>query len=127
MKHTVPKRASAVVAIVVALVAVGCQRVQVSLYDTNATPNLTQHYVVRNGANTYTLKLGPGAVRVSAPANQPAAGTELRSVFWPPDTPLSESEQSCATWTDQSGSGSIQQGLALRVRTDGARFRTIVV
>ena len=114
----------AVVAAAVALVATACQRTEVVLYDKSKTPNLAQHYVTRDGADRFTLKLGPGAVRIDAPTTN--RGTTTRTVIWPPSTKAVTDQQSCASWTDQRGTG-VQQGIALRVRMDGSRFRSIVV
>lgn len=112
----------------VALVATACRRVEVVLYDHRDTPDLAQQYITRDGTDRYTLKLGPGAVRVSAPSTNEATenGSGTRSVIWPPSTKAVRDQQSCATWTDANGPW-MQQGLALRVRIDGDRLRTIVV
>ena len=88
----------------VALVATACQRTEVVLYDASKTPNLAFHYISRDGSDTYSLKLGPGAVRTSAPSTNKA-------------TP--EGSDTRGKWA--------QQGIALRIRIDGSRFRAIVV
>ena len=124
-----PARGAAIgVAAVVALVATACQRTEVVLYDKDKTPNLAQHYITRDGSDVYTLKLGPGAVRVSAPSTNRSTpeGSTTRTVVWPPGTKAVVDQQSCANWTGSSGSW-VQQGLSLRVRIDGSRFRSIVV
>jgi hypothetical protein len=112
----------------VALVATACQQVEVVLYDRTHKPYLAQHYLTRDGSDRYTLSVGPGAVRVSAPRSNVATpqGSATRTVIWPPGTEAVTDQQSCATWSDAQGSW-IQQGIALRVRRDGNRFRTIVV
>ena len=112
----------------IALVATACQRTEKVLYDKSSTPNLAQHYVTRDGTDRYTLKLGPGAVRVSAPRSNHGTeqGSDTRTVIWPPGTKAVTDQQSCASWTDSQG-GWVQQGISLRVRIDGSRFRSIVV
>lgn len=117
-----------VVVAAMALVATACQRTEVVLYDRSKTPNLAQHYVTRDGSDRSTLKLGPGAVRISAPSTNRATpeGSTTRTVVWPPSTRAVTDQQSCASWTDARGRG-VQQGIALRVRIDGSRFRSIVV
>ena len=112
----------------VALVATACQRTEVVLYDASKTPNLAFHYISRDGSDTYSLKLGPGAVRTSAPSTNKATpeGSDTRIAIWPPSTKAVTDQQSCASWTDTRGKWA-QQGIALRIRIDGSRFRAIVV
>lgn len=112
-----------------ALVATACQRTEVVLYDASKKPNLAFHYVTRdNGTDRYGLKLGPGAVRIDAAKSNKATpeGSATRIVIWPPSTQAVTDQQSCASWTDASGTWH-QQGIALRVRIDRSRFRSIVV
>lgn len=111
-----------------ALVATACQRVEVVLYDRTHTPYLAHHYVSRDGSDQYVLKTGPGALRVTAPKTNVATpeGSATRTVIWPPGTKAVTDQQSCARWNDSQGQW-VQQGIALRVRRDGNRFRTIVV
>jgi hypothetical protein len=118
----------AIVVAAVALVATACQRTEVVLYDRTKAPNLAQHYVSRDGSDVYALKTGPGAVRIDAPRSNHGTpqGSDTRTVIWPPGTKAVTDQQSCASWTDSRG-GWVQQGIALRVRIDGNRFRTIVV
>lgn len=117
-----------VVVAAVALVATACQRTEVVLYDSSKTPNLAQQYISRDGHDVYTLKLGPGAVRIDAPKSNQSTpdGSTTRTVIWPPGTKAVTDQQSCASWTDSRGTWA-QQGIALRVRIDGSRLRTIVV
>jgi hypothetical protein len=112
----------------VALVATACQRTEVALYDWTKAPNLAQHYISRDGSDRYTMAVGSGAVRVDAPRSNVATpeGSSTRIAIWPPGTPAVVDQQSCATWTDSTGKW-VQQGIALRVRIDGSRFRSIVV
>lgn len=118
----------AIVATAVALVATACQRSEVVLYDGSKTPNLAFHYISRDGRDTYSLKVGTGALRVDAPRSNVATpeGSDTRIAIWPPGTKPVTDQQSCATWKDEQGRWT-QQGIALRVRIDGSRFRTIVV
>lgn len=112
----------------VALLATACQRTEVVLYDASKTPNLAFHYITRDGSDRYDLKVGTGALRVSAPRTNQATpeGSATRIVIWPPATKLVTDQQSCATWKDDQGKWA-QEGIALRVRIDGSRFRAIVV
>ncbi len=98
------------------------------LYDERDRPDLALRYVSRDGNDTYALKLRPGSVRVSAPATNrgTSEGSDTRAVLWPPATPATRNHQTCATWSDADGNWD-QQGLALRVRLDDDRLRTIVV
>ncbi len=109
---------------VVALLATACQQVEVTTYDGTRSTNLAQHYLTRDRGDGYTLSSSPGAARITAPSTN--TGTETRSVFWPPSTPMAVDQQSCATWTDQVGD-QVQQGVALRVRNDDGRWRAVTV
>lgn len=111
-----------------ALVATGCRRVEVVLYSAVSKPALAQHYLTRDGSDTYALGVGSATLRVSAPTTNRATpdGSQTRTVVWPPGTSMTRDQEACATWTDTQGEWA-QQGLALRVRADGSRFRTIVV
>jgi len=117
-----------IVASAVALVATACQRTEVVLYDASKTPNLAFHYITRDGSDRYDLKVGTGALRVNAPRTNKATpeGSATRIAIWPPATKLSTDQQSCATWKDDRGPW-VQEGIALRIRLDGNRFRAIVV
>ena len=112
----------------VALVTTACQRTETVLYDNSKTPNLAMHYVSRDGSDRYLLRVGVGALRVDAPRTNHATtqGSATRTVIWPPSTRAVTDQQSCSTWKDARGDWA-QQGIALRVRIDGSRFRTIVV
>ena len=50
----------------------------------------------------------------------------LRSAFWPADSPLVTDAQTCATWASQSLS-TAQQGAALRVATVDGSTRAVTV
>ncbi|MGN6695710.1 MAG: hypothetical protein ACTHN0_16155 [Aquihabitans sp.] len=117
-----------VVASAVALVATACQRREVVLYDSSKEPNLALHYITRDGRDRYDLKAGTGALRVNAPRTNKATaqGSATRIAIWPPATKMTTDQQSCATWKDDEGAW-VQEGIALRVRIDGSRFRSIVV
>lgn len=114
--------------VLLALVATACQRVEATLYDASHRPEVALRYVTRDGSDRYVATAGPGTLKVSAPSSNQATpnGSATRAVIWPPSTKAVQDQQSCATWTSTSGSW-VQQGLALRVRIDGSRFRTIVV
>ena len=129
MRHAAVRGARTIILVsAVALVATACQRTEVVLYDASKTPNLAFHYISRDGHDTYSLKLGPGAVRINAPSTNQATpqGSATRIAIWPPATKMVTDQQSCASWTDSRGKWA-QQGIALRIRIDGSRFRAIVV
>ncbi|HWJ97280.1 MAG TPA: hypothetical protein VNQ33_03915 [Acidimicrobiales bacterium] len=112
----------------VALVATACQRTEVVLYDASKKPNLAFHHITRDGSDRYDLKVGTGALRVNAPRTNKGTpqGSTTRIAIWPPATKMTTDQQSCATWKDDQGAWA-QEGLALRIRIDGSRFRAIVV
>jgi len=125
-------RASAT-AIVIAVLALSLtasatRRAEAVLYDGSNRPDLTLRYVTRDASDRYTVETGPAALRVSAPATNRATpvGSDTRALIWPPGTRATRNHQSCATWTDATAERA-QQGIALRVRIDGDRLRTIVV
>ncbi|HRW38656.1 MAG: hypothetical protein KDB04_03850 [Acidimicrobiales bacterium] len=129
MRRSWTRRARTVgVVVALALVAAGCRQVEVVLYDQSSTPRLAQRYVTRDGSDIYLLSPGQGSLRISAPTSNRATpeGSQTRTVIWPPSTTMTHNQESCATWTDSKGAW-VQQGLALRVRSDGSRFRAIVV
>lgn len=112
----------------VALLATSCRRVEVVLYDAGHRPDLAVHHITRDGSDRYVATAKPGTLTVTAPRTNQATpeGSATRAVVWPPGAKATRDQQSCATWTSTSGAW-VQQGLALRVRIDGSRFRTIVV
>lgn len=93
-------------------------------------PAIAKRYLTRDHAgDVYRVTAGDGALRVDAPTTNVGAldGTAgTRMVMWPTSPQPAEDLESCATWTDARGPWA-QQGIALRIRTDGERFRTIVV
>lgn len=97
-------------------------------YRPSSDTGLLQHHLTQDGSDRYQLRAEQGAVRVTAPPTNLSTpeGSATRSVIWPPATAISTDQQTCATWGEAPGPWA-QQGLALRIRRDGTRFRTIVV
>lgn len=118
------RRSARVGAIVVALIAVGaCRQAIVTYPSTDPRPAKTA-LLTPDGTDRYTYASSSGHMQVVAlDAN---TSGNLRSAFWPADSPLVADAQSCATWASQS-SGSIQQGAALRIATANGSTRAITV
>jgi len=97
-------------------------------YDASSRPYLAIRYLTRDGSDRYTLKTGPGVVRINAPTTNRGApgGSNTRAVVWPPYTKAAVEQQTCSRWTDAKGTW-VQQGLVLRLRIDGSRLRSVVV
>ena len=118
------RRSARVGAIVVALIAVGaCRQAIVTYPSTDPRPAQTA-LLTPDGTDRYTYASSSGHMQVVAlDAN---TSGNLRSAFWPADSPLVADAQSCATWASQS-SGSTQQGAALRIATANGSTRAITV
>jgi hypothetical protein len=69
-------------------------------------------------------KVGHGWFQVLAHGQNRDRNTRL--VVFPPDAPESVDQEACATWAAQTGH-TTQQGIALRIRHDGDRWRAITV
>ena len=114
--------------VLVAVVALaGWTGVERTTFDDQRGGSLALWYLTRDGTDTYELRQRPGAVRVSAPATNDGhpQGSDTRALLWPTHVDPSIDQQSCASWTDAGPRA--QQGLALRVRADRDRLRSIVV
>src|SRR5690606_437540 len=91
-----------------------------------STPTFSFHYLTRDGTDGFASTATPGALDLRAPATN--QGTNTRILVYPPAQPMTDDQQSCATWDAQDGVNA-QQGLALRIRNDlpEGRWRAITV
>lgn len=125
------RRGRHVVRLAVALAAVASSvawtGVERTTFDDDDGDRFALRYLTRDADDTYELRQRPGAVRVSAPADNVGhpEGSDTRAVLWPPGVPATVDQGVCASWTDAGPWA--QQGLALRIRTDGDRLRTLLV
>ena len=111
-------------AIGVAAIAVGaCRQAIVTYPSTDPGPAETT-LLTPDGADGYTYASSTGQMQVAALDTN--TSTNLRSAFWPADSPLVADAQSCATWASQS-SASAQQGAALRIAAVNGSTRAITV
>ena len=118
------QRSARVGAIVVAVIAVGACRQAIATYpSTDPRPAVTT-LLTPDGTDIYTYASSSGQMRVGALDTNTSGN--LRSVFWPADSPLVADAQSCAIWASQS-SASAQQGAALRIATVNGSTRAITV
>lgn len=118
------RRSALGAAVVVALLAAGCQRL-VPTYDGSTGGPLGSAVLTPDGYDTYTFTGGRGTMAVYAARRN--RGENLRALFWPQSAPAVADGQTCGTWRSQQG-GLVQQGAALRVRrsSDG-RLRALTV
>lgn len=77
-----------------------------------------------DGADSYTWL--PYGNRLVIRANDTNQGTELRTVWWAADETVSQDQQSCVTWSGNTGV-TVQPGIALRIRTSSSEVRAITV
>jgi hypothetical protein len=92
-----------------------------------ATPLDLHHVTQDNGTDRYQLHQDGTGLIVDAPTTNRSTpdGSATRAVIWPPESDATVDATTCATWARSSPWG--QEGLALRVRRDGDRFRAIVI
>jgi hypothetical protein len=92
-----------------------------------ATPLDLHHVTQDNGTDRYDLHQDGTGLIVDAPLSNRSTprGSATRAVIWPPDSNPTLDATTCATWARSSPWG--QEGLALRIRQDGNRFRAIVI
>ena len=117
--------------VAVALVAVvalcGWTGVDRTTFDDDDHEPFALWYLTRDADDTYELRQRPGAVRVSAPADNVGhpQGSDTRALVWSPEVPASVDQEVCASWTDATDWA--QQGLALRIRPDEGGMRSLIV
>ena len=118
------RRPTRVGAVVVALVAVGACRQAIATYpSTDPRPGETTS-LTPDGTDSYSYASSSGRMQVAALDTNTSAN--LRSAFWPADSPLVTDAQSCATWASES-IALAQQGAALRIATANGSTRAITV
>jgi hypothetical protein len=113
-----------------ALLLGGCDKTWVLTYDgaagARADDALVDIVLTSDRGDAYVFEGSGRDLRVTAAPTNAAAN--MRALFWPAAAPSVTDSQSCATWTGQTEEGSVQQGAALRVRTDDAgKTRAITV
>ena len=93
---------------------------------TDSSP-LVNTNLISDGTDTYDYSRTGADLAVSAPATN-SDGGQLRQVYYPSDGPVTDAEQSCSTWSAQTGIYD-QQGIALRIAptADGLGTRAITV
>ncbi len=110
--------------LVIALIALGaCRQVIVTYPSTDPQPEQTS-LLTPDGTDGYSYASSTGQMRVAALDTN--TSSNLRSAFWPADSPLVTDAQTCATWASQSVV-SAQQGAALRIATVNGSTRAITV
>lgn len=118
-------RTVAIVAVALAAtIATSCRRVEVPTHTDRSAPALAVHPLTHDGTDRFVHREGRGWFRVLASGDNVDRNTRL--VLFPPHAPMATDQESCATWTDQTGR-TTQQGLALRVRHDRGRWRAITI
>ena len=85
---------------------------------------LTTLVLTVDGLDHYDVSSKGDDLRFVAPKTN--AGRNLRDIAWDPDVAPSRDQEACATWTFETDH-EVQQGLTLRTRHDGNRWRTITV
>ena len=84
------------------------------------TAPLVHATLISDGTDRYLYSRDGASLAVSSPATN--TGGQLRQVFYPADGPVVADEQSCATWTRQTGIFD-QQGIAVAHRPHRRRPR----
>jgi hypothetical protein len=85
---------------------------------------LTRLVLTADGADRYDVTGRDGTIRYDAPTTN--QDRNLRVLVWDPTSAPATDQQVCATWTAESDDMD-QQGVALRIRQDGTRWRAITV
>jgi hypothetical protein len=86
-------------------------------------PELGGAVLTRSPADSvYGVSYGPGQLTVTSTTN----GGNMRMIVWPGDQAASADQVGCATWRQRSEPVN-QEGIALRIRREGARTRAITV
>lgn len=125
MRHAATRpRRQRVGAIVCALIVLGaCREAIVTYPSTDPRPAFTT-LLTPDGTDAYNYTSSTGQMQVAALDTNTAGN--LRSTFWPADSPLVKDAQTCATWAAQSNSF-VQQGAALRISTATGSTRAVTV
>jgi hypothetical protein len=111
-----------VVALALGLYA--CSPVPVVTHSDSPDTAVAAVALTRDGNDQYLLdRSGAGATVTAPPTN---AGDNTRAVFFPQRAASTTDGEACATWISES-TWSAQEGVALRIATDGGRTRAITV
>lgn len=96
-----------------------------TVFDASSPASVSTGVLTADGADATTFMPGAGGT-VTVTGQGSGDGSNLRMVWWADAAPASVDSQVCSTWTAAEG-GSVQPGLALRVRTEPAGTRAITV
>jgi len=115
----------------VAALLASCAKTWGVTFDGNVEPfpddAIAHGVLTADSADSYAYtRSGPVLAVTGLPTN---ASSNLRHLFWPAAAPSAADGQSCATWTEPTDPGNLQQGAALRVLTDadGNVLRAVTV
>lgn len=102
------------------ILLIGCDKRWVVTVDVGARAlpkdAIAHALLTPDGDDSYAYRRSGPDLRVTPlPTN---TSSNLRNLFWPASAPSTTDGGSCSTWTSQSDGTYIQQGTALRVRTD---------
>jgi hypothetical protein len=106
-----------VLAVAVALTAGACNLIR------PLDPSLEAKFLTSEADDDYGITVDGGTTVVAAPATN--VGGNSRVAFWPADAPAVTDQLSCVAWTEDDHT--VQQGVALRIRTDADRTTAITV
>ena len=109
--------------VIILFVLGGCRQAVLTYPSADPRPEATT-VLTPDGTDAYTYTSSTGQMQVTALDTNTAGN--LRSTFWPADSPLVKDAQTCATWAAQSNS-SVQQGAALRISTATGSTRAVTV
>ncbi len=108
----------------VVLVVGACVATPHVTYDGSGDPHPQTVVLTPDGFDTYAFTSGAGSAEFAArPDNR---DSNLRQAFWPTGGPEVVDQQSCATWTSDTG-GVTQQGATLRLSTATGHVRAVTV
>jgi hypothetical protein len=95
---------------------------------TTAVPSgfrqLTTLDLTQDHGDRYVVTARDGGIRYEAPASNQRRN--LRVVTWDPTSSEAQDQEVCSTWTGETDDMT-QQGVVLRIRQDGGRFRAVSV
>lgn len=120
--RTRPGVGGTIAVLVLAFVAGACEPVPTVTFNGDDTFQTT--VLTPDGYDAYGFVAQGAAMSVAA--LDPNTGGNLRDVFWPTNGPPVPDSMTCATWTGQNGD-LVQQGAALRIRTEPGRVRAVTV
>lgn len=98
---------------------------RVPIYDETSRTAVSSGVLVADGEDAASVWPGAGGALTVTGQGQ-GVGSNYRMVWWADSAPGYVDSQVCSTWTAAEG-GSVQPGLALRVRTEAAGTRAITI